>query len=154
LKIYQTAAMAVDGVQWHLKYNQGSASSYKWEVMGATALSKTVLPAETSASASYADLATLGPDVVLPLAGDYDVTITVELSQSSTQWAIASFAIGAATASDDNRVLAFQNLAAGQRTSRITVATALTLRAKYRTSGAGTGTFARRTLSAVPIRVG
>lgn len=64
---------AVNGVQWQVRYRAASASPYKWEAKGATPLTSDVPTIESGAGAAVQDLATAGPTVVVPNAGDYDV---------------------------------------------------------------------------------
>ena len=68
-------ADAANGIIWHLRYNAGSASAYKWEFVGGSELSSEVITQETTTSSVYVALTTPGPSITLPLAGDYDVTI-------------------------------------------------------------------------------
>lgn len=67
-------ADATNGIIWHLRYNAGSASAYKWELVGGTTLYSSVATQEaaTGAGGSWFNLATNGPLVTLPLAGDYE----------------------------------------------------------------------------------
>src|SRR5688572_16031518 len=69
---FQSAAMATDGVLWHLRYRAASAGPYKWEFLGGSPLTAIEDAQVTTASTSPVELGT-GPLVVLPLAGDYDV---------------------------------------------------------------------------------
>lgn len=64
-------ADAANGVEWHLKYNAGSSSAYKWEYVGGSPLNSIVDTDEGIPSTAYSDLATVGPQITLPLAGDY-----------------------------------------------------------------------------------
>lgn len=66
-------ADATNGVLWHLKYNAGSASAYKWEFMGGAAMRAEVLTDQAASGTGYVDLATVGPQLVLPLGGDYAI---------------------------------------------------------------------------------
>ena len=65
-------ADATNGVIWHLRYNAGSASAYKWEYVGGASLRNLVVANETFPTAwAYNDLATIGPRLYAPLAGEY-----------------------------------------------------------------------------------
>lgn len=68
---YAYLADATNGVVWRFKYNSGSSSSYKWEFVGGPCLYAEVLTAETTTSTSFTNLATAGPSIIVPLAGDY-----------------------------------------------------------------------------------
>lgn len=77
---YQDASMATDGVVWHLRYNASSASAYKWEFVGGPPLRASVDTDQTfTAGATFVDAATVGPQVTLPLAGDYSYGFTANL---------------------------------------------------------------------------
>jgi hypothetical protein len=66
-------ADAANGVKWHLRYRAAAVGPYKWEVIGAGSLYARVNADEgTMATAAYADLATVGPSIAAPLAGDYE----------------------------------------------------------------------------------
>ena len=73
-------ADTANGVVWHLRYRgfnpdgTPNASSYKWEFVGGSALSSYIPTAEGTSSTIAVDLATVGPSLALPLAGDYDFT--------------------------------------------------------------------------------
>ena len=156
---FQNAAMATAGVVWHLRYRAGGGT-YKWEFVGGPALRTLINTYQSTATGSYTDLSTVGPDVTAPLAGEYDVTILFEGSNGSGgNYAVASFqVVGGAAAQDDNRALAYSDAATtistSTRTTRFTVAAGDVLRMKYLSTPAGTAYFARRAISIVPIRVG
>lgn len=158
---FQTAAMKVDGVKWHLQYDALAPGLYKWIYLGGAKLVSEILTSETSASVSYANLATTGPFIALPLAGDYDIAVgAVTANNSAGVSTLMSYAIGAAAAVDADRVI-HQEPSAGAnnyeqcyRMRRKTGLAAATLVAKYSTGGAGTGTWANRFMVAVPVRVG
>lgn len=61
-------ADATNGRLWHLRYNAGSASAYKWEFLGGADLISAVITGNplTTAWASY------GAALTLPRAGDYE----------------------------------------------------------------------------------
>jgi microcystin-dependent protein len=66
-------ANAVQGIVWHLKYNPGSASPYKWEFLGGGSLYHNVPTDQGRVGGGAAgDLATIGPTLSPPLAGDYE----------------------------------------------------------------------------------
>lgn len=66
-------ADATNGVIWRLRYRAASASAYKWEFLGGGALHSVVPAQESFANTNWANLATFGPFVSLPLAGDYEI---------------------------------------------------------------------------------
>lgn len=67
---FQTAAMGVDGIAWHLRYNAASGSAYKWECVGPADLHAFANASENFTGTAPADFAG-GPSLTLPLAGDY-----------------------------------------------------------------------------------
>ena len=146
-------ADAAAGVVWHLKYDAATA---RWRYLGGPPLFAEIATSESSTSGTYAALATAGPSIVLPLAGDYDVEIGCRvLSTTNAAEAHMSYDIGATAASDADHVMQRQpdgvNSAVftGSRKRRKTGLAAVTLTAKYR----GTSTFANRWMSATPVRL-
>jgi hypothetical protein len=80
-------ADATNGIVWHLKYRAASASAYKWECMDGPPLTSEIVTGEATASTAYVDLATTGPQVTLPLAGDYDI----KFSFIGSNWSSPAF---------------------------------------------------------------
>lgn len=158
---FQDANMATAGVVWHFRYRSGGGT-YKWESVGAaTPLRAQIDTSQTTASGSYADLATAGPDITVPLAGEYDVSVTFEGSNGTAgNYAVASFqVVGGTAAQDANRALVHSYtanfLTTTSRTTRFTVTAASSvLRMKYLSTAAGTATFLRRVITATPVKVG
>jgi hypothetical protein len=150
-------ADSTNGVLWHLRYNAASSSAYKWEVVGSTALLSEVATAEAVSSATYVNLATVGPTVTLPLAGDYVIEHGTEFDTSTSNiFAAQSYAIGATAAVDADFVELQASTGGtrvfGSRRQRRNALAATALQTKYRTSGSVT--FSKRWLSATPVRVG
>jgi hypothetical protein len=131
---------ATAGIVWHLRYNAGSASSYKWEFLGGAALFSEVATAEGTAAA-YADLATVGPSIVLPRAGDYIVAHGFDfLGATGGANGYMSYQIGATAAVDADAVEVADDgtswtQASVSREQLKTGLTAVTLTAKYKGSG-------------------
>ena len=67
---YQNAAMATDGVTWTLRY-RAAGGTYKWEFVGGGTWEKEVDADEPMTSTTYADAATVGPQITVPLVGEY-----------------------------------------------------------------------------------
>jgi len=64
-------ADAAAGVIWHLRYNAGSTSAYKWEFVGGAALKAEYGPgADIGGLNTWVDLAN-GPALIVPRAGEY-----------------------------------------------------------------------------------
>lgn len=155
---YQSAAMAVDGVRWRLTYNAQSASAYKWEFVGGTPLFSEVATSESTTSGTYVDLATVGPSVTTPLAGDYDVTIeAVAASSAVSSFAGMSYAIGGTAATDAdyahvNSQVANQEIVATRTRRKTGLPASTALVAKYRTSASAS--YHSRMMRVIPVRVG
>jgi hypothetical protein len=156
-------ADATNGVIWHLRYNAGSASAYKWEFVGGPDLYAEVQTGEGTASATFADLATVGPSITVPLAGDYLVSIGVRINATTAAvYGRMSFAVGATAAAVNDSAEAtsingtsglYDYMSAFQTTRKLAVAAAAAIVAKYNAGGA-TATFQNRRLLVAPIRVG
>lgn len=75
-EIYYMADVA-NGVVWHLRYNAGSASTYKWEFVGGSEMYVKVLTSETrpAGGSAYAALAT-PVEIQLPvdIQGDFEIS--------------------------------------------------------------------------------
>lgn len=164
---YQSAAMALDGVMWHLRYRAASTSIYKWEIVGGgTQLSSEVAAEESTLSGAFVDLATVGPQITVPLAGDYMVSGFVDAysvaSADAAPYAAVKF--GAAAINGADRVYLYRpgNVAqgfrggVGGRTFRRTIAANALVKLMYSNAN-NTGAnvyFGSRVLQIAPIRVG
>lgn len=140
-------ADATNGVLWHLRYNTGSASAYKWEVVGGSALyanneSNVALPAGTTAD---------GTAVPTPLAGDYDVEFGFTLTHTAGQ---ASVGVGQTGVLYDCFVdtLTYVPMERVARLPGLTAGTTLKLYGVIPASQSGTAY--RRHLRSMPVRVG
>lgn len=163
--LFQTQVMATAGFgAWRVRYRalnpdgSANASTHKWEPIGAPALFAEVTTEEATAVGVYNALATAGPAVALPLAGDYIVEIGhTSLNSTVGQELIMSYEIGATAASDADMAIGNADTVnrrqAFARAMRKTGLAAVTLTAKYRTGG-GTATFGRRWMRATPLQVG
>jgi hypothetical protein len=65
-------ADSTNGIVWHLKYRLASSSAYKWEFVGGSAL-RAYVDAIQALPTAWGTPATSGPDVTVPLAGDYEI---------------------------------------------------------------------------------
>ena len=91
-------ADASEGVYWHLKFD---ASESHWGLVGGGWLEAVVETAESTASAGYTDLATVGPSLTVPEDGTYDVEINSRIDGSVNNWSGAmSYDVGASAADD------------------------------------------------------
>jgi hypothetical protein len=153
-------ADATAGVMWRFRYNAVSASAYKWEFVGGADWISTIVGNETSTvRATWFDLATVGPRIFVPRAGDYLFTFSITASDT-----LGGAQIGGGVALTPTGNGAPQTLnspwGANQNMSVVGMflATGLTasqeIRLRYVALGAaGTATFVNRTLTARPVRI-
>jgi hypothetical protein len=164
-----TDTMATVGAVWHLRYRSGSASAYKWEVVGAAPFIASVI--NVGAGENTAATHTAYQSLTTPLTfvaaekGDYRVTIGCEAKPPSTagEGAVMSYKIGTTTASDNDRLVAYTpasntHVATMMRDqikdlSGATIAER-TLTAQFKSSTSQAATFYNRSLGLTPIRVG
>ena len=158
-------ASATAGVLWRLRYNAASASAFKWEFVGGSALHSEVITPETCASSAFTDIATVGPQITMPLAGEYDFYgfARVTVASASNNQYVAGLKIGAAGVQtgaafvvfdNDNNTTATRGFSGGSVLRR-QVAAADVCKMVYSTSNIGAiPTFSNRRMNAIPIRVG
>jgi hypothetical protein len=152
-------ADATNGIIWHLRYRAASSSAYKWEVVTGPPLFAEVATDNGYSTNAYGDAGPAGPQLALPLAGDYDIEHACQTYNSGAggQNHFMSYAIGATAAVDaDACDLTTPGSFWGtgmKRTRRKTFVAPVTLTAKYKVSG-GAGSFKLRTMQATPVRVG
>lgn len=157
---FQSAAMATDGIVWHLRYRAASASPYKWEFFGGTQLFSANTAGGATASATFVAFAG-GPTISLPLAGDYMIGIGAHVyNVSPSQGQSMTFAIGAAAPDESEGLQPWVPTHPGggrgeyARTLRKNGLAAVTLDARYRATGGVTGNWISCWMSAQPVRVG
>lgn len=148
-----------NGVNWLFRYNAGSASAHKWELVGGPPMRVEIVTFEGTASAVYTDLTTLGPSITAQFAGDYDITCEAYARNSlAGSTAFMGPALGA-TLPTDNDAARMDSPSANaggniDRHSReVNVPAATLIAVKYR-AGAGTASFGTRVLLVRPVRVG
>jgi hypothetical protein len=146
-------ADAASGVIWRLRYNAASASAYKWEFIGGSALTAFYATSDTMVSgwSVYTN-----PVVTLPVAGDYVVSISGNVSIPAGMQVAIGVGYGGSQIPDTETVLTghpagLQSLSRSELLVTGLAAGALRGAAYAATTGA---TFARRSLSARPMRVG
>jgi len=151
-------ADATNGVAWNLQYD--ASGTYPWKFVGGAPLLNTIAAGESTASSSYVALTTAGPQITVPVAGDYDVLIGCNFNSGAGNDipAAMSFLVGATAASDDDAVW-MQTRGPGynhtnSKPSRKTgIAASTALVARYK-SPAGAGMiFGQRFMRVTPIRV-
>lgn len=151
-------SMSAPTYSWKLRY-VAAKSSNKWVFVGGTPLQAEVATSENTSSTTYAALATAGPSVTVPVAGDYYVAHGAKhLAPAAALHSTMSYDIGATGAVDAdgvNALLAVSS-AGGISTARVKKQaglTAVTLTAKYKVSGSNAN-FAERWISLTPIAIG
>lgn len=72
---FQNAAMAGQGVVWHLKYRSGSSSGYKWELVGGAPLVAATYSGATfslpATPYTWSSAMPSSPHISIPLSGEY-----------------------------------------------------------------------------------
>lgn len=90
-------ADATLGVVWHLRYRAASASAYKWEFVGGSYLYSQNIGASgvTGTGSGFSELAGgAGPDVIVPLAGDYEADYGAEAYNSAAATNVVNLSVG------------------------------------------------------------
>lgn len=152
-------ADATNGVVWHLRYRAAAVGVYKWEYVGGPALRAEVLTKESTGSTVETDLTTVGPSVVLPLAGDYEVGYGAGVNPAAgAVYAVVTPKFGAAAVVGTDAIVVYTTGGAAElQIARWCVRTGLgagiTVKLSYRMSGS-TGGFNNRWIMATPVRVG
>jgi len=152
------AMSPVAGTVWLFRYNAGSASTYKWEFVGGPPLSHEIITDEATGSTTYVDLATVGPQITLPRAGDYEAFFGCKMYNSSAGNNIFAALKRGAAATSDNDYISYTNPAnfsesCPARSIRVTgMAASDILKMQYKTSAA-TASFSKRFLKVTPVRV-
>lgn len=163
---YQTASMATDGIAWHLRYRSGSASTYKWELVGGLPWQSTVTAGQSNSgtsNATWSVMPTTQVNRTAPLAGEYLVTFGAGtgFTTSAGSSAYLNFSINNSTPALNDSVI-FEtpagetaNIANAGSISRVaTVSTAgHVIDLKFYAGSAATWTWRAYYLSIVPIRV-
>lgn len=166
---FQNAAMATDGIVWHLRYRAASASTYKWEFVGGQPL-HTMLATDTNLAGNVNWQAVGNPTIVLPFTGDWDVEWGCH-SSTDTGSLQAILAIGLQTtdsggtltnppngnpASDPRIATRRENVASNwaplYRRSRLTAIKTQILMVGF--TNQNNGHFSDKWLSVWPVRVG
>lgn len=166
-----TASMASIGAVWQLRYNAASSSAYKWEFVGGTTIFHHIDTYESLSAgvATYSDLATVGPRVKAPLAGEYSVLIGAGFKHNvSGGVAYMSYSAGSTAAGSGEEInlqYAWQSFVSnntGIQASRRSIKTIEAngeFIAKYRNNDGSPAnnpiaSFDKRRMEIVPVRVG
>lgn len=173
-EIYYQASgvMAASGINWHLRYNASSSSSYKWEFIGGSPLYSQDAGPRNFASFSSDTWGTIDsatdPEVTVPLAGDYVVEHQARMAVGSGS---ATLFIGIrritssnvttdATVTEITSTSCYETLGTGRQTPRarglITLTAGTAVKQRYWHNVGSTQTLNREqaSLSILPVRVG
>ena len=147
---------STNGIEWHLVYRTAEAT-YKWRFLGGPPMQAEVLTEEPTASATYAALATAGPSIAIPRAGDYDVELGSRATGVTSAMVMShSYDIGAVGAVDADATVgvadAVNRSFYGRRFRRKAGLTAVSLVSKYKAS-ANTGYWNNRSIVVLPVRI-
>lgn len=163
---FQNVAMATAGIMWHLRYRAAAPGLYKWEVIGTPPPLYDEVPAAQASTSgtTWVDLATVGPQITVPLAGDYMFTGELDgYTADSASSPFVALKFGAAAVLSADRVFIFRGASAttkgaisGRSIKRTVTAANTVVKLQYSnaTNSAATVTFENRTLQVRPIRVG
>lgn len=154
---------ATNGIYWHFRYRAASGSAHKWEFVGGAPLYAEVDTIETTGSAAFMDIATVGPSITVPRAGEYCLAYGAAMFYSSGGPGLAHMnaapRMGSIAPSDIDSLRskasqAETKLDSLSRTRIKTAAAGDVVKLQYRTDGAGvTANFGYRWLSILPIRI-
>jgi hypothetical protein len=143
------------GFYWVFVYDN-SETTLKWKYIGGPPLLSEIATSETTASTTYVDLATAGPSVTLPRAGDYIVSHGNSCFCAVGSKQFQTVKIGAAAATDAKACIhdAVNLTDTPAKTFRVSGAAASdVLKLMYRNNVTNTGTWLERWISVVPVRV-
>ena len=152
------AADATNGVYWLLQYD--ASGTYPWKFIGGPPLLSTVASGEATASPSYVALATAGPQITVPVAGDYDILIGCNFNSGAGNDIPAAMAylVGGTAASDDDAVWMQTrgpgyNSTNSKPTRKTGIAASTALVARYKSPVSAGMIFGQRFMRVTPIRV-
>lgn len=144
--------------QWRFRYNAGSSSAYKWECIGGAPVYTEVTATEGTSSTSYVDLATAGPQLTAPRAGDYLIDYGfIGYNTAGPAYAICALKLAAAVAADTENLGISSSVANYQipafRRIRRTLAAGDAVRMQYKMYQGSVAYFYYRSLALLPVRI-
>jgi hypothetical protein len=147
--------------QWHLRYNAGSTSPYKWESLGGSARFAGIDAEEGPASSGgWVNLATDGPSITLPSGVGGDFYAEGHATSSNSSGGIQGVYIGLAVGNATPGPQAENNAYVGGRNAMVVkgkllaVGAAGVIKLRYQAASTTSVAFAYRYLTIWPIRVG
>jgi hypothetical protein len=143
---------------WRFRYSAGITDAYKWVFIGGAPYSDKVFTQEGSSASDWVDLATLGPSLTIPRAGNYLVRIGFHGgTYANDMICYMAYAVGAITAAAGPASPAvgggtgYGGMQFTPTTSQVVpILAGDVLLAKYWSNN---GWFASRWMDAVPVRV-
>jgi hypothetical protein len=87
-------ADATNGIIWHLRYRAASASAHKWEFIGGAPLRAAIATDEAFPEGLWADAVTVGPQLTVPLAGDYNYFMEADLYVNGAGTTLVNAVVG------------------------------------------------------------
>lgn len=159
--LFQTAAMVTAGVgPWTLRYDSTLSGTSKWKVLAGEQLADEITAIESTSSAVFVDLTTIGPSITVPWPGIYDIAVGGHIGNNvAGNDAIMGVRLGPAPVQADvDTVQTFAS--AGGKVSVYahfkgrTLGPLFVVKIQYRAGGAGTAIFGQRTLHLTPRRIG
>lgn len=142
--------------QWRFRYNAGASGPYKWEFVGGSSVQSEVNADQTTSSSAFVDLATVGPQVTVPVAGEYEISVDALMYGAVGAVMLAGVKIGAAGVANDDAVQLTEPVASSPvhvgATFRRAVPAGALLKVQYSTTAANSH-FLRRHLRVIPVRV-
>lgn len=152
---YFYVADAGNNIVWHMKWR---AAASRWVYVGGPPLYANVDANEAgTATAAYQDLATIGPTVTVPVAGDYMVDMRSNGGGGTvTNWVVGLSVNGAAVVANEDMVATVPTTGgqiqfASRLLRRVGVPAAATLRMRYNPGSAVVVSWSRRSLAVHPV---
>jgi hypothetical protein len=139
--------------QWRFRYMASITDASKWVFIGGAAKGATVATAESTASTTFVDLATVGPQITLPRAGIYEVEVHARFTSAATgQFGTITVTPGSGVDMTGASLAAANQYGEIGRRMVVTVA-AGTIKVQYRAPSGTAITFDMRDLFVRPQRV-
>lgn len=144
---------------WQFRYISAKTSN-KWVFLGGQPAIGNVTTLETTASASYVDLTTVGPSITIPVAGTYYAVFGAQVSGASQLGGYVGLKVGAAAVASTAEFVTGQASGSNQPaavtgSASITAAASDVLKLQYHRNGAaGTAEFNNRWLHVLPRAIG
>lgn len=154
-------ADAANGIEWLLRY-VAAEPTYKWRYLGGPALRATIATYESIGTiAAYVNLATDGPKVNAPRAGDYQVAYGAATADAGS--VVNPFRLGAAAGNTTPTYSTTRNLqttaadllalSSRDRLAAVAALTDVKLRYYVDTGGSAGAQFGERWIEVTPIRI-